>query len=63
MPGNFQHQDWKLVAAASADRVAFANAGLSLRHLLQHAIADIMPVRVIDALELVGDRRIGLAND
>ena len=49
-----EHQEEELVAAAAAHRVAGADHPLeSLRHHLQHPVARVVPVRVVDGLEAV----------
>ena len=51
---NFEHQEEKLISAATADRVATPNEGLqSLTNHLKDSVADIVPVRIVHSLELV----------
>jgi ABC-type Fe3+-hydroxamate transport system substrate-binding protein len=49
-----EHQEQKLVATSSADGVSGPNdRSQPLRHRRQHPVADVVPVRVVDDLEVV----------
>ena len=51
---DFQHQEEELVTATAAYRVATSHDDLqTLRNLLQYPVAGFMPVRIVDALELI----------